>query len=184
MEKISKMKNKNILPIIFLSFVVIVVSLFSMTSLKNNGSKSVNNDDKENEIISFYWEKGEKPVLLMSANEEVSIGAIDLYIGYKNTEVTRVSNLGELPEPAFSKVSGDNSLVVLNYLIPEDEGFKISPGQSVKVVEIDISPDMMDEAELFIDEKTNIVDNNNTVNGLPKGLPYKSENLMINNSLE
>jgi len=64
MEKISKMKNKNILPIIFLSFVVIVVSLFSMTSLKNNG-KSVNNDDKENEIISFYWEKGEKPVLLM-----------------------------------------------------------------------------------------------------------------------
>ena len=183
MKKINNMINKNLLPIIFLSFVVIVVSLFSMTSLKNKTPMLENlaeiKDDQKGEIITFSWENIEKPVLVITASEEVSIGAIDLYIGYKNVEITGVTNLGELPEPAFSKVSQDNSLVVLNYLISEDDGFKILPGQSVKVIELNISPEMTSEAEIFIDKETNIVDNNTI-----KGLPYKSENLIINSVLE
>ncbi len=182
MKKINNMKNKNFLPIIFLSFVVIAVSLFSMTSLKDrayNGNLIEVKDNQKDEIITFYWERAEKPILMMKANEEVSIGAIDLYIGYKNIEISGATNLGELPEPTFSKVSQDNSLIVLNYLISEDEGFKIIPGQSVKVIELNISPEMTSEAEIFIDKETNIVDNNTI-----KGLPYKSENLIINSVLE
>jgi hypothetical protein len=182
MKKINNMKNKNLLPIIFLSFVVIAVSLFSITSLKDkayNGNLIDIKDDQKAEVITFYWENVDKPVLVMSASEEISIGAIDLYIGYKNVEINGVSNFGELPEPAFSKVSQDNSLVVLNYLISEDNGFKILPGQSVKVVELDISSQVGEGNELFIDEKTNVVDNETV-----EGLTYKSENLIINSILE
>ncbi len=175
------MKNKYFLPVVLLSLVVIAVSLFSITNQKkitDIDGGMVDTQSKE-EIVSFSWQKGEKPILLMTASEEVSIAALDLYIGYKNIEVVGVSNLGELPEPAFQKVSNDNSLVVLNYLISEDDGFKIYPGQSVKIAELDISSEITTGAELFIDEETNIVDNNTI-----KGLPYKSENLMINGSLE
>lgn len=183
MKKINNMKNKNLLPIIFLSFVVIVVSLFSMTSLKNKTPILENlteiKDDQKGEIITFSWENIEKPVLVMTASEEVSIGAIDLYIGYKNVEITGVTNLGELPEPAFSRVSKGNSLVVLNYLISEDDGFKILPGQSLRVVELDILPQVDQGYELFIDQETNVVDNETV-----KGLTYKSENLIINSILE
>ncbi|HPR99572.1 MAG TPA: hypothetical protein PLU63_01975 [Candidatus Woesebacteria bacterium] len=161
--------------------VVIAVSLFSITNRENvtDISGRMVATQPEEGIVSFSWQKGEKPVLLMTASEEVSIGAIDLYIGYKNVEVIRASNLSELPEPAFLKVSSDNSLVVLNYLISEDEGFKIYPGQSIRVVELDVSSEMMDGAEVFIDEETNVVDNDTM-----KGLPYKSESLMFNSSLE
>lgn len=182
MKKINNMKNKNLLPIIFLSFVVIVVSLFSITSLKDkayNGNLIDIKDDQKDEVITFYWENIEKPVLMMTSSEEISIGAIDLYIGYKNVEVIGVNNMGELPEPAFSKVSQDNSLIVLNYLISEDDGFKILPGQSVRVVELDISSQVDDDNELFIDQETNVVDNETV-----KGLTYKSENLIINSILE
>src|SRR5574344_1686582 len=96
---------------------------------------------------------------MMTSSEEISIGAIDLYIGYKNVEVIGVNNMGELPEPAFSKVSQDNSLIVLNYLISEDDGCKILPGQSVRVVELDSSSQVDDDNELFIDQETNVVDN-------------------------
>lgn len=171
------MKNKNILPIVFLCFIVIAVSLFSMTSLKKNVSKLVTDNNQQNEIITFYWEKGEKPILMMKASEEVAIGAIDLYVGYKNVEIANVANLGELPEPAFSKVSEKNSMVVLNYLISDELGFKVSPEKNIKLIELDISSEIIEGAELFIDQKTNIVDNNTI-----KGLPYKSENLIINSS--
>lgn len=183
MIKIIKMKNKKyFIPIVLLSIAVIAVSIFSLSSKKS--SEVVNFDSpsievEENNVITFSWQQAEKPVLVMTASEEVAIGAIDLYVGYKNVDVAGVTNMGELPEPAFSKVNSDNSLVVLNYLISEDDGFKISPGQSVNVLELDLSSEMVDGAELFIDNKTNVVDNETV-----KGLTYKSENLMINSTLE
>lgn len=178
--KNTNIKNKYFLPLVLLSIVTIAVSLFSITNKKNiTDIKAglVKMQPKE-EVITFSWEKGEKPVLVITASEEVSIGAIDLYIGYKNVEITGVTNLGELPEPAFSKVSEKNDLVVMNYLISENEGFKLIPGQSIRVIELEISPEISNMAELFIDNKTNVVENDSV-----EMVPYKSENLIINSTL-
>lgn len=186
MKKINNMKNKKIfIPTILISIAVIAVSIFSLSSKKGGEITNFNFPNKEsgkNNIITFTWKQADKPVLVMTASEEVSIDAIDLYIGYKNVEIAGVNNLGELPEPAFSKVSTNNYLVVLNYLISEDDGFMMFPGQSVNVLELDLSSEMVNGSELFIDEKTNVV-KNVVDNETQKELPYKSENLIINSTL-
>lgn len=178
--KNTNIKNKYFLPLVLLSIVTIAVSLFSITNKKNiTDIKAglVKMQPKE-EVITFSWEKGEKPVLLMTASKEVSIGAIDLYIGYKGVDVLKVDNLDEIPNLAFSKVSEKNDLVVMNYLISENEGFKLIPGQSIRVIELEISPEISNMAELFIDNKTNVVENDSV-----EMVPYKSENLIINSTL-
>lgn len=179
--KNENVKNKYFLPVVLLSFIVISVSLFSILDRRSNteNRKMSADNQQKNEMVTFSWQEGEKPVLLMSASQEVSIGAIDLYIGYKNVDVKGVKNFDELPEPAFSKVSANNSLVVLNYLIPEDDGFKIFPGQGVKVAEFEISSNSENGYELFIDGKTSIVDNDTV-----EMVPWRSEDLIINSTLE
>lgn len=177
----EKMKKIFFLPIILLSTVVIAVSLFSISGQKemtNNNERVVEPQLKE-EIITFNWQEGEKPVLLMSASKEVSIGAIDLYIGYKGVDVVKVNNLSELPKPAFFKISEKNNLIVINYLISEDEGFKLSAGQSVRVMELELSSELVSGAQLVVDEKTNVVENDTV-----EMVPYKSENLIIKSSFE
>jgi len=177
----KKIKNKYFLPTVLLSIVVIAVSVFSISKRKDFTiieKVPSSNEEVGESVISFSWREGERPVLLMSASEEVSIGAIDLYIGYRNSSVSAVTNMGQLPEPAFLRISSDSSLVVLNYLITADDGFKIFPGQSVEVVQLDVLSEIPDGAELFIDQETNIVDNDTV-----RGLTYKSENLIINSSL-
>ncbi len=179
--KNNKISNKYFLPLVLLSMIVIAVSLFSITNQKNitDIKAELVKIQPKKDIIAFSWEKGEKPVLLMTASEEVSIGAIDLYIGFKGVNVIDANNLDELPDLAFSKVSEKNALVVMNYLISEDEGFKLVPGQTIRVVEFEISPETSDTAELFIDQKTNVVENDTV-----EMVPYKSENLMVNSTLE
>lgn len=172
------MKNKKLFwPIGILCVIVIAVSIMSL-SQKTDLNKAPVDEVVPEAKVSFTWENEEKPVLLMKANEEIAIDAIDLYIGYKGLVVDAVTNLNELPEASFSTISTDTSLVVLNYLISEVEGFKMSPGQVLRIVDLDVILDSDQSGELSIDPKTLVVETE-----ISKVLPYTSENLMINSTL-
>lgn len=173
------MKNKKLFwPIVILSVVIIIESIVFLSKKTNLEKPTAVDEVASEEKVSFSWENDGKPVLLMTANEEIAIDALDLYIGYKELAVSAVSNLNELPEPSFSKISEDSSLVVLNYLISEVEGFKMLPGQVIRVVDLDLTLNSELTGELFIDPKTLVVETETS-----KVLPYKSESLMINSTL-
>lgn len=132
-------------------------------------------------VVAFNWvETGKNKVVLeMTAKQKAAIDAIDLYIGYKNMKVNSATNAGELVKPTFSKISTEKSLVVMNYLISETGGLVLEAGQKVKVVELEVSPKSSGSPELFVDGKTQVVEN-----GSAKVLPFNSQNLIINSSSE
>jgi len=180
------MKNKLFWPIVLISIVIIVESVLLLSSNQTRKTKVASaeitppvEEVKVAEVLSFDWQ-GEvgKSVLIMTAKKAVAIDAIDLYIGYKNIKVNSVKNLEELPEPSFSKISADKSLVVMNYLISEAEGFKMQEGQSVKIVELGFTLNSTESAEFLIDAKTQVVEN-----GSAKVLPFSSKNLIVNSTL-
>lgn len=134
---------------------------------------------KSEEAVVFEWmyEEG-KATLTMIANKEIAVDAIDLYIGYENVTVNLVKNLDELPKPSFSKISSENSLVVMNYLMDDAEGLIMMPGQIIQVAELDLEVNSEDIGELTIDSKTQVVEN-----GTAKVLPFNSKKLIINSTL-
>ena len=182
------MNNKIFWPIVLIAVVIIAESVLLLTGGQDQKTKTVVTDTTtvpteeviEENAVDFEWlnETTGKVVLVMKANKAVSIDAIDLYIAYKNMEVNSVKNLDELTEPTFSKISTEKSLVVMNYLIPEPEGFKMSEGQSVRITELDVTANSMEPAELSIDSKTQVVEN-----GTFKVLPFNSVDLIINAAL-
>lgn len=180
------MKNKLFLPIIVVTLIIILESVLLLTTkqgLKTNIGVIDNKTPKISQVedaISFEWqnEDNNKANLVMKANKSMSIDAIDLYVAYKNTKVKAVNNLNELPKPTFSKISTEKSLVVMNYLIPEVDGFKLAKGQSVRIAEFDLIPNSTGSIELSIDAKTQVVENTTS-----KVLPFNSKNLIINSTL-
>lgn len=123
---------------------------------------------KEEPIVEFTWiDEGMKRILEMRVKKTVAIDAIDLYISYKGVTINSVNNAGDLPKPSFSKISTEKSLVVMNYLISEAEGFSITSNQVVRVAELDITPFEGMSPELSIDPKTQVVENRTA-----KVLPY------------
>lgn len=182
------MKSKLFWPILILSVVVMAESLSLISSSQTTNKKDnflsktplIKEEVINQNIIDFSWsnDKADKPILIMTANKKVMIDAIDLYVAYKGVIVNLVKNLNELPEPTFSKISTGKSLVVMNYLINDAEGFNIEKGQSIKVAQFDIKIDPTKTAELSIDQKTQVVET-----GTVKVLPFSSKNLIINGSL-
>jgi hypothetical protein len=66
----------------------------------------------------------------------------------------------------------------MNYLIPEANGFQMTQGQIVKVAELQITPSSTDSVDVFVDSKTQVVEN-----GTSKVLPFSSKKLIINSTL-
>lgn len=182
------MKNKLFWPTIIVAVIIIVESVMLISNAQtkkpvvddNNTEDIQNSETKTEYAVGFEWleEEDGKPVLMLKANRDVSIDAIDLYIAYKNAKVNSIINSDELPKPSFSKISTEKSLVVMNYLISEPEGFKITAGQSVKVVKLGISPISTEAADFSIDARTQVVEN-----GTVKVLPFTSNNLIVNSTL-
>lgn len=177
------MKNKLFWPIAIVAIVIMIESVMLMSDKKINKQESnpINGNLTEEivtkEVINFSWinEETNKPILIMTANKKMAIDAIDLYIAYKGVKVNSVENLGELPKPSFSKVSTEKSLVVMNYLIADTDGFNIEEGQSIRVAQFGIKLDPTKTAELSIDSKTQVVEN-----GTVKVLPFNSKSLIVN----
>ena len=180
------MKNKLFWPIIIVAIVIMVESVLLLSN--SQGKNNVNSNQtkvlptqeiKSEDVVSFDWLREEgKAILVMKANKEIAIDAIDLYIGFKDIKVTAIKNLGVLPKPSFSKISTEKSLVVMNYLISETDGFKVLPNQYIKVAEMELNSITSESAELFIDTKTQVVEN-----GTAKVLPFSSKNLIVNSTL-
>lgn len=180
------MNNKLFWPIIIVTIVIIVESILLLSN-KQIGKQEENNTANitpteeiiAEDVVSFDWlNEAGKPILILTANKDVAIDAIDLYIAYKNVKVNSVNNLNELPKPTFSKVSTEKSLVVMNYLISEATGLKMVSGQSIRVAEFKISSISTTGAELSIDTKTQVVEN-----GTAKVLPFNSNKLIVNSTL-
>jgi hypothetical protein len=174
------MKNKLFWPIVLVAVVVIIESVLLLSSKEQQKRESVMVNTVtpttavEEKVVDFSWlnESG-KVTLIMKANRTIAIDAIDLYVAYTGGEVASVTNLGDLPKPSFQKISKDNSLVVLNYLISATEGLKLTAGQEIKVIQLTGK-----ETQLSIDSKTQVVEN-----GTAKVLPFNSQNLIINSTL-
>jgi len=177
------MKNKLFWPIAIIAIVIMLESVMLMSDKNINKQESnpINGNFAEEvgtkDVINFSWtnEDTSKPILIMTANKKMAVDAIDLYVAYKGVTVNSVENLGELPKPSFSKVSIEKSLVVMNYLIAETDGFNIEEGQSIRVAQFDIKLDPTKIAELSIDPKTQVVEN-----GTVKVLPFNSKSLIVN----
>lgn len=189
MNYIKNMKNKLFWPIIVVAVVIIIESVMLLSDNKLSKNETTNNiktevlptnEVNEEKVFSFDWvkENNNKIILVMTANKEVSIDAIDLYIGYKGTKVSSIKNFGELPKATFSKISPEKSLVVMNYLISEADGFLIQAGKTIKIAELQITPSSTETSEFFIDAKTQVVEN-----GTAKVLPFNSNNLIVNSTL-
>lgn len=179
------MKNKLFIPIIIVTLIIMLESVLLLTTKQGQKTKTMVTDTGAprvtliEEAVSFEWQNEDnKATLVMKANKNMSIDAIDLYVAYKNTKVKLVNNLNELPKPTFSKISTEKSLVVMNYLIPEVEGFKLAKGQSVRIAEFDLIPTSTESVELSVDAKTQVVENVTS-----KVLPFNSKSLIINGSL-
>jgi len=176
------MKNKLFWPIIIVAVVIIVESVLLLSDNKVNKTPEIVVDSEEivaEDVVNFEWlNETNKATLVMTANKEVSLDAIDLYIAYKNVKIDSVKNLDELPKPSFSKISTEKSLVVINYLISEEDGFKMTTGQSVKVAELEISLESTGSAEFSVDQKTQVVEN-----GSAKVLPFSSKKLIVDSTL-
>ena len=179
------MKNKLFWPIILVAIVIIVESLMLLsgsnkteTQLTEVGQIQNEENISSSDIVSFTWtEEGEMATLVMTANSSVAIDALDLYLGYKNAEIDSVTNVGDLAEATFLKISPENSLIVMNYLISEADGLVLDAGQSVRIAEISLMNNSTEPAELFVDTKTQVVEN-----GTAKVLPFNSESLIVNSS--
>jgi len=169
------MKNKLFWPIVIISLVIIVESILLISNNKSKNQVVVEEQTpvvsevvKAEPVIEFTWiDEGSKKILEMRTKKTVAIDAIDLYISYKGATINSADNVGDLPKPSFSKISTEKSLVVMNYLISEAEGFSIASDQVVRVAELDITPLEGVSPELSIDSKTQVVEN-----GTAKVLPY------------
>lgn len=176
------MKNKLFWPIVVLSMVIMIESVLLMSGGKNVKRNNILSEiplageESTENIIDFSWsnEETNRPILIMTANDRVAIDAIDLYIAYNGLIVNSVSNLNELPEPTFSKVSSEKSLVVMNYLISSENGFVVEKNQSIKVAQLEINLDSNKTAELSIDPKTQVVEN-----ATVRVLPFNDKRLVI-----
>lgn len=176
------MKNKLFWPIVVLSMVIMIESVLLMSGGKNVKRNNILSEiplageESTENIIDFSWsnEETNRPILIMTANDRVAIDAIDLYIAYNGLIVNSVSNLNELPEPTFSKVSSEKSLVVMNYLISSENGFVVEKNQSIKVAQLEINLDPNKTADLSIDPKTQVVEN-----ATVRVLPFNDTSLVI-----
>lgn len=180
------MKNKYYFLIAIIAVVIIVESLMLLSKEQGISKVVVENKVtpsvevvKEVGDLSFSWREGDKAVLLMTANRDMSLDAVDLYIDYQGVDIKAVnSNGGVLPSPTFKRISPEKSLVVLNYLIDTPDGLKLLKGQTIEVLDLEINQKSGQKYQLSIDEKTQVVEN-----GSSKVLPFNSQNLIINGSL-
>jgi len=165
------MKNKYFLLIILVAVVIIIESLILLTG--GVLPKKSPSADITTEAVSFSWRNETQPVLLMKANKDLSLDAIDLYLAYSGVVVNSATNMGDLPKPSFMKVSTEKSLVVLNYLISEPEGLAMKQGQEIEVLSLDIKEGVTDY-EISVSPKTQVVEN-----GTSKVLPFNNQSLIV-----
>jgi len=114
----------------------------------------------------------------------VSLDAVNLYVKYDPLAFD-VSNLvfdAKLPKPTFSKASLQKSVVVVNYLISEKNGVKVSTGESMSLLKFTVKPKKAGNY-VFEISSGNGTEESVTMfveNATGKVLPYLSNKLTVN----
>lgn len=138
-----------------------------------------------NQPVSMKWnvestevkngDSGEVSLILIS-DKDVFIDAVDLYVKYdQNMAVMEVEAVKGFVTPSFKKVSPQKGMVVMNYLVSEASGFKLSKGVEVTIAKFKVNYIKSGISEFGIDEGTLVVEN-----GSAKVLPFSSDKLVIN----
>lgn len=164
--------NKFFWPIVILAIVIIAESIMYFSSSRQEAVVEKTNEvsltqtetgtspEQDEGQLVFVWsqEKEGKRVLSMTAQKDLGIGAIDLYIGFKDMKVMAAKNSGELPAPTTLNVSENKGLIEAHYLISNAKGFSVESGKSVKILEITSSSTGVNPT-IYVDKKTQVVEN-------------------------
>jgi len=124
----------------------------------------------------FVGSDGELPLFLTS-DKDVFVDALDLYIEYDPSMVTvsEVTTNADFVEPSFKKVNPEKGMVVMNFLVSEATGFRLTAGTKIEIARLKVNYAKEGEVEFGLGEATLVVEN-----ATAKVLPFNSEKLVIN----
>lgn len=115
--------------------------------------------------------------LFLSSDKDVFVDALDLYIKYDPSAVvvTEAIAAKSFVAPSFKKVNPEKGMVVMNFLVSEASGFKLTKGVKVEIARLKVNYLKEGVTEFALGEGTLVVEN-----GSAKMLPFNSEKLVIN----
>jgi len=114
----------------------------------------------------------------------VGLDAVNLYIKYDPLAFD-VSNLvygTKLPKPTFSKVSLQKSMIVVNYLISEKNGLKVTENENLSLLKFTARPKKAGNYSFEISSGNGTEESVTMIveNATSKALPYSSNKLTVN----
>ena len=167
------MKNKNFFLVALVAIVIIAGSLFLISSSKSKTETEVKKVGDE--VATFEWQEGESPILMMKANRDLALDAVEVYLDYEGVVINSVTNAEDLPAPSFMKVSTAKSQVVANYLISDPEGLVLKKDQSVAILRLDIDQaSTANGYKITMNPQSQIVESKSS-----KVLPFNNQDLII-----
>lgn len=174
------MKDKKLFwPIVIVAVIVIAESIVFLSKTSKN-NQPVQGDNGVEEFVSpssepavkFFWEMKDdnRVTLMMEAQKDLALDAIDLEISYEGVEVNSVENAGILPDSIGPNLNSDTSLIATHYFIEDADGFRLESGENVEVLNIDFTP-LEGELPVFnINRDKSLVVDSTTSEALPYSL--------------
>ncbi len=127
--------------------------------------------------------KGEVSAAL-TTDKQMFLDAVNLYFKYDPAKVlvTGLTFGKGMPKPAFSKISKDKGLVVVNFLVTEPSGLEVPAGKSLELAKFTVEPlvegsfdiemstgkESKESATMLVEAKT------------ARAVPFASEKLTVN----
>ena len=168
------MKNKSFFLVVLIAVVVIIGSLFLISSKSKKDTGTIVKKDTE-AVATFKWQEGLSPALVMTANRDLALDAVEIYLDYEGAVINSVTNAEDLPAPSFMKVSTAKSQVVANYLISDPEGFVLKKDQSVTVLRLNIDETSIANGyKITMNPQSQLVESKSS-----KVLPFNNQDLII-----
>lgn len=121
--------------------------------------------------------------LNMLSSMSKSVDSMSLYINFDPSafDVTNLSFDSKLPKPYFSKVSTQKSLIVVNYLVQDQAGYKIESNNALALVKFNVKPKKAGTFNFEIN--TGVTDKESATmfieNASGKVLPFSSNKLTV-----
>lgn len=144
------MKNTKLFwPIVLVAVIVIAESIIFLSKTEqpvkqivSEGNKEITASPVPESVVRFFWNKksDNKVTLMIESQKDLALDAIDLEIAYEGVKVNSVTSAGVLPNPTAPKISTESSVIVTHYLINDKDGFKLTQGKNVEVLNINFTP--------------------------------------------
>ena len=141
--------NKLFWPIVLVAVIVIAESIIFLSKAEqpveqivSEGIEEVTASPVPESVVRFFWNKksDNEITLMIESQKDLALDARDLEIAYEGVKVSSVTNAGVLPDPTAPKISTENSVIVTHYLISDEDGFKLTQGENVEILNIRFIP--------------------------------------------